>query len=128
MNEKKQKFCETLFWNESQNSNNHPCTFKLKKKELEACVMFFHVGCGNPAPIFQVICCCGQGGEARLAIMFVEETRKGGKKCIEDFTKHKILNKNDCMDVLDITEVCLRTAYSIKNMLGYVPLSLINPH
>ncbi|OAV94630.1 hypothetical protein PTTG_05157 [Puccinia triticina 1-1 BBBD Race 1] len=74
-----------------------------------------HVGRGDPASIFQMIGRCGRGGEAGLAILFVEENRKGGKNCVEDFTNPEVQTDDNRMDALAITPVCLRTVFSIDN-------------
>ncbi|POW14861.1 hypothetical protein PSHT_07243 [Puccinia striiformis] len=108
-----------------------------------------HVGRGDPASIFQMIGRCGRGGDKGLAIMFVEETRKGGKNCVDDFTKPYDQTDDDWMDALAFTPVCLRVAFSIDNQsvrshcrkkfrqttnitiphrLGYVPLFLDDPN
>ena len=109
-----------------------------------------HVGCGDPATIFQMIVWCGQGGNPGLAILFVEEKRRKGKNNISDFGDIEFQSNDDRMDALAITEVCLRIAFLVDNQLvqgfnllrvtkgidtynyeyrlGYIPLQVDDPN
>ncbi|OAV87061.1 hypothetical protein PTTG_10350 [Puccinia triticina 1-1 BBBD Race 1] len=71
---------------------------------------------------------CGRGGNAGLAILFVEPVRRNGKNNVPDFTNHEVQNDDDRMDALAITPVCLRVCFAIDNMLGYIPLSNEDPN
>ncbi|KAA1089736.1 ATP-dependent DNA helicase sgs1 [Puccinia graminis f. sp. tritici] len=85
------------------------------------------MGRADPSSICQMIGRCGRDGRAGLAIILVEKTRKGGKNCVDDFDQSKTQGHNNRMDALAITPVCLRIAFSIDNMLGYIPLSVEDP-
>ncbi|KAI7933567.1 hypothetical protein MJO29_016801 [Puccinia striiformis f. sp. tritici] len=94
----------------------HSCTGELDKQEI---VDEF---------VNKMIGRCGRGGEAGLAIMFVEENRRNGKNCVADFTNPYVQTDDDQMDALAITPVCLRVAFTLDNKLGYVPISPDNPN
>ncbi|KAH9458959.1 hypothetical protein Pst134EA_019111 [Puccinia striiformis f. sp. tritici] len=84
--------------------------------------MVVHMGRGDPANICQMIGRCGRDGRQGLAIMFVEKTRRKGKNTVDQFTRGAVQNEHDRMDALAITPLCLRVAFSMDNLLGYIPL------
>ncbi|KNE89797.1 hypothetical protein PSTG_16756 [Puccinia striiformis f. sp. tritici PST-78] len=84
--------------------------------------MVVHVGRGDPANICQMIGRCGRDGRQGLAIMFVEKNRRGGKNAVNQFKRGAFQNNLDRMDAMAITPLCIRVAYSLDNLLGYVPL------
>ncbi|POW00163.1 hypothetical protein PSHT_13221 [Puccinia striiformis] len=94
-----------------------------------------HLGRGDPSSICQMIGRCGRGDDnPGLGIMFVEKNRRTGKNKISDFPNHRafengyIPSDDDRMDALAITPVCLRVAFALDNMLGYIPLSNDDPN
>ncbi|PLW28070.1 hypothetical protein PCASD_22605 [Puccinia coronata f. sp. avenae] len=84
--------------------------------------MVAHVGRGDPAAIFQMIGRCGRDGKPGLAVMLVEKNRRGGKNKISQFCCGTNQTDLDQMDALAITPLCLRVAFLIDNLFGYVPL------
>ncbi|KNE88183.1 hypothetical protein PSTG_18422, partial [Puccinia striiformis f. sp. tritici PST-78] len=54
--------------------------------------------------------------------MFVEKNRRGGKNSIDQFQRGAVQTDQDRMDALAITPLCLRVAFSMDNLLGYIPL------
>ncbi|KNF03377.1 hypothetical protein PSTG_03318 [Puccinia striiformis f. sp. tritici PST-78] len=89
--------------------------------------MVSHVGRGDPANICQMIGRCGRDGNNGLAVMFMEKTRRGGKNHIHQFTRGATQTDLDRMDALAITPLCLRVAFSMDNLCGYVPLWADDP-
>ncbi|KAA1099874.1 ATP-dependent DNA helicase sgs1 [Puccinia graminis f. sp. tritici] len=87
-----------------------------------------HMGRGDPANIAQMIGRCGRDGKPGLAILFVEPTRKGGKNSVADFVDQQKQSDDDRMDALAITPICLRVAFAIDNMHGYIPVSKEDPN
>ncbi|PLW24035.1 hypothetical protein PCASD_14506 [Puccinia coronata f. sp. avenae] len=87
--------------------------------------MVVHMGRGDPANISQMIGRCGRDGRPGLEILFVEKNRKNGKNSVDQFPPTPV--DEDRMDALAVTPVCLRIAFSIDNLLGYVPISVDNP-
>ncbi|POW05826.1 hypothetical protein PSTT_09407 [Puccinia striiformis] len=93
-----------------------------------------HLGRGDPSSICQMIGRCGGDDNPGLGIMFVEKNRRTGKNKISDFPNHRafengyIPSDDDRMDALAITPVCLRVAFALDNMLGYIPLSNDDPN
>ncbi|KAH9464460.1 hypothetical protein Pst134EB_003994 [Puccinia striiformis f. sp. tritici] len=84
--------------------------------------MVVHMGRGDPANICQMIGRCGRDGRQGLAVMFVEKNRRGGKNSIDQFQRGAVQTDQDRMDALAITPLCLRVAFSMDNLLGYIPL------
>ncbi|KNE93766.1 hypothetical protein PSTG_12869 [Puccinia striiformis f. sp. tritici PST-78] len=84
--------------------------------------MVVHMGQGDRALICQMIGRCGRDRRPGLALMFVEKTRRKGKNLVEQFTQGATQDNADGIDALAITPVCLRIAFSLDNLLGYVPL------
>ncbi|KAH9808577.1 hypothetical protein DFH28DRAFT_908620 [Melampsora americana] len=86
-----------------------------------------HVGRGDPSCIEQMFGRCGRDGRPGLAILLVEENRRGGKNRIQDFVPNVPQSDDDRMDALGITEVCLRVAFCVDNWHGYIPLLNSDP-
>ncbi|KAH9470560.1 hypothetical protein Pst134EA_007807 [Puccinia striiformis f. sp. tritici] len=84
--------------------------------------MVAHMGRGDPASICQMIGRCGRDGKQGLAILFMEKTRRGGKNHVDQFTRGVTQTDVDRMDALAITHLCLRVAFSLDNIVGYIPL------
>ncbi|PLW18536.1 hypothetical protein PCANC_16183 [Puccinia coronata f. sp. avenae] len=82
-----------------------------------------HMGQGDPSAICQMIGCCGRDGKPGLAILFVEKTRTNGKNSISQFKAGVDQSDDDRMDALAVTPVCLRIAFAVDNLYGYIPLS-----
>ncbi|KNE98160.1 hypothetical protein PSTG_08624 [Puccinia striiformis f. sp. tritici PST-78] len=59
--------------------------------------------------------------------MLMEKTRRGGKNSIDQFTRGAVQTDLDRMDALAITTLCLRVAFSVDNLFGYVPLWADDP-
>ncbi|KAA1138596.1 ATP-dependent DNA helicase sgs1 [Puccinia graminis f. sp. tritici] len=93
--------------------------------------MVVHMGRGDPASISQMIGRCGRDGRPGLAILLVERSRRNGKNSIDQFplaaSTPPYQSDPDRMDALAITPVCLRIAFSLDNLLGYIPLSVDDP-
>ncbi|PLW43784.1 hypothetical protein PCASD_09397 [Puccinia coronata f. sp. avenae] len=89
--------------------------------------MIMNTGRGDPTAIFQMVGRCGQDGRPGLAILLVEKKRRGGKNQISDFVQGCEQSNDDRMDALAITPVCLRIAFSIDNLHGYIHLSFDDP-
>ncbi|EFP91556.2 uncharacterized protein PGTG_17610 [Puccinia graminis f. sp. tritici CRL 75-36-700-3] len=89
--------------------------------------MVVHMGRGDPASICQMIGRCGRDGRPGLAVMFVEKNRRNGKNTVDQFTPAAYQSDPDRMDALAITPVCLRIAFSMDNLLGYIPVSVDDP-
>ncbi|KAI7942920.1 hypothetical protein MJO29_012764 [Puccinia striiformis f. sp. tritici] len=89
--------------------------------------MVAHMGRGDPANICQMIGRCGRDGRQGLALMFVEKNRRGGKNSVDQFKRGAPQNDQDRMDALAITPMCLRVAFSMDNLLGYIPLWADDP-
>ncbi|KAI7936915.1 hypothetical protein MJO28_015814 [Puccinia striiformis f. sp. tritici] len=87
-----------------------------------------HMGRGDPASIAQMIGRCGRDGRPGLGIIFVEKNRKNGKNRVDQFPDPENQGDDDRMDALAITPVCLRIAFSLDNLVGYIPLSFDNPN
>ncbi|KAI7934516.1 hypothetical protein MJO28_016943 [Puccinia striiformis f. sp. tritici] len=92
--------------------------------------MVAHLGRGDPASLFQMIGRCGRDGRPGLSILFVEPHRRNGKNSVDDFEDDEPMDQTeyDRMDALAITPVCLRVAFSLDNLLGYIPLKLDDPN
>ncbi|KAA1067813.1 ATP-dependent DNA helicase sgs1 [Puccinia graminis f. sp. tritici] len=84
--------------------------------------MVTHIGRGDPASICQMIGRCGRDGKNGLAVLFVEKTCRNGKNTIDRFTRGAPQTDLDRMDALAITTLCLRVAFSLDNLVGYIPL------
>ncbi|KAA1084514.1 hypothetical protein PGT21_029971 [Puccinia graminis f. sp. tritici] len=82
-----------------------------------------HMGRGDPSNICQMIGRCGRDGRPGLAVLFVEKNRRNGKNHIEDFENVKEQTDDIRMDALAVTPVCLRIAFSLDNLHGYIPMS-----
>ncbi|POW18527.1 hypothetical protein PSHT_05724 [Puccinia striiformis] len=80
--------------------------------------------------LFQMIGRCGRDGRPGLSILFVEPHRRNGKNSVDDFEDDEPMDQteDDRMDALAITPVCLRVAFSLDNLLGYIPLKLDDPN
>ncbi|KAH9456485.1 hypothetical protein Pst134EB_012683 [Puccinia striiformis f. sp. tritici] len=89
--------------------------------------MVVHMGRGDPASICQMVGRCGRDGKLGLAVLFMEKNRRGGKNHIDMFRRGAVQTDLDRMDALAITPLCLRVAFSLDNLLGYVPLWADNP-
>ncbi|EFP74957.1 uncharacterized protein PGTG_01550 [Puccinia graminis f. sp. tritici CRL 75-36-700-3] len=89
--------------------------------------MVTHLGRGDPASISQMFGRCGRDGRQGLAIMFVEKIRRNGKNSVDQFGQGTYQSDLDRLDALAITPVCLRVAFAIDNLLGYIPLSVDDP-
>ncbi|KAI7955221.1 hypothetical protein MJO28_005621 [Puccinia striiformis f. sp. tritici] len=87
-----------------------------------------HMGRGDPASIAQMIGRCGRDGRPGLGIIFVEKNRKNGKNRVDRFPDPENQGDDDRMDALAITPVCLRIAFSLDNLIGYIPLSFDDPN
>ncbi|OAV88204.1 hypothetical protein PTTG_29115 [Puccinia triticina 1-1 BBBD Race 1] len=90
--------------------------------------MVVHMGRGDPASIVQMVGRAGRDGRPGLAILFVEKIRCNGKNSADDFKEGTTQSDDDRMDALAITPVCLRIAFSIDNLLGYIPLRVNDPN
>ncbi|KAH9441586.1 hypothetical protein Pst134EA_032814 [Puccinia striiformis f. sp. tritici] len=92
--------------------------------------MVAHLGRGDPVSLFQMIGRCGRDGRPGLSILFVEPHRRNGKNSVDDFEDDEPMDQteDDRMDALAITPVCLRVAFSLDNLLGYIPLKLDDPN
>ncbi|PLW49241.1 hypothetical protein PCANC_06911 [Puccinia coronata f. sp. avenae] len=102
------------------------CTMALSLgKNWKRVLMVTHVGRGDPAAICQMIGRCGQDGNPGLAVMLVEKNQRGGKNKISQFCHGTNQTDLDQMDALAITPLCLRVAFSIDNLFGYVPYGLM---
>ncbi|KAH9472135.1 hypothetical protein Pst134EA_002760 [Puccinia striiformis f. sp. tritici] len=66
---------------------------------------------------------CGRDGQPGLAIMFVEPKRRSGLNTLEAIAKADRTTDDVQMDSLAITPVCLRIAFSIDNLHGYIPMN-----
>ncbi|EFP84707.2 uncharacterized protein PGTG_10866 [Puccinia graminis f. sp. tritici CRL 75-36-700-3] len=86
-----------------------------------------HIGRGDPSLICQMIGRCGRDGRPGLAILMVETNRPNGKNSIADFPPNQVQTDEDRMDALAITPVCLRIAFSMDNLIGYIPLDFNDP-
>ncbi|KAH9471514.1 hypothetical protein Pst134EA_005409 [Puccinia striiformis f. sp. tritici] len=86
-----------------------------------------HMGRGDPASISQMIGRCGRDGRPGLAVLFMEKTRRKGKNSVAQFTRGAFQTDEDRLDALAITPVCLRIAFSLDNLLGYIPLWFDDP-
>ncbi|PLW23965.1 hypothetical protein PCASD_11013 [Puccinia coronata f. sp. avenae] len=84
-----------------------------------------HMGRGDPSAICQMIGRCGRDGKPGLAILFVEKTRTNGKNSIAQFKAGNggEQSDDDRMDALAVTPVCLRIAFAVNNLYGFIPLS-----
>ncbi|KAA1137117.1 ATP-dependent DNA helicase sgs1 [Puccinia graminis f. sp. tritici] len=89
--------------------------------------MVVHMGRGDPASICQMIGRCGRDGRPGLAVLFVEKNRRNGKNSVNQFAPAAYQSDPDRMDALAITPVCLRIAFSMDNLLGYIPVSVDDP-
>ncbi|KAA1069137.1 ATP-dependent DNA helicase sgs1 [Puccinia graminis f. sp. tritici] len=99
------------------------CTMALGlRQNWKQVWMVAHMGRGNPANVCQMIGRCGRDGKAGLAVMFVEKTRRGGKNTVDRFVRGQPQTDLDRMDAMAITPLCLRVAFSVDNLFGYVPL------
>ncbi|KAH9446126.1 hypothetical protein Pst134EB_023944 [Puccinia striiformis f. sp. tritici] len=81
------------------------------------------IGRGDPYCIAQMIGRCGRDGQPGLAIMFVEPKRRFGLNTLEAIAKADRTTDDVRMDSLAITPACLRIAFSIDNLHGYVPMN-----
>ncbi|POV96776.1 hypothetical protein PSTT_15467 [Puccinia striiformis] len=54
--------------------------------------------------------------------------RKNGKNRVDQFPDPENQGDDDRMDALAITPVCLRIAFSLDNLIGYIPLSFDDPN
>ncbi|PLW42578.1 hypothetical protein PCASD_05306 [Puccinia coronata f. sp. avenae] len=90
--------------------------------------MVTHLGRGDPASIIQMVGRAGRDGRPGLAVLFVEKNRRNGKNSLDAFVTGAPQIDDDQMDALAITPVCLRIAFSLDNLLGYIPLSLDDPN
>ncbi|KNE93805.1 hypothetical protein PSTG_12809 [Puccinia striiformis f. sp. tritici PST-78] len=86
-----------------------------------------HIGRGDPSLVCQMVGRCGRDGRPGLAILFVEPNQPKGKNKPEDFTPGQIQSDEDRMDALAVTPVCLRIAFSMDNLNGYIPLDFNDP-
>ncbi|WAR60684.1 hypothetical protein PtB15_9B623 [Puccinia triticina] len=86
-----------------------------------------HIGRGDPSLICQMVGRCGRDGRPGLAILFVEPNRPKGKNSVADFTPGQKQSDEDRMDALAVTPVCLRIAFSMDNLNGYIPLDKKDP-
>jgi superfamily II DNA helicase RecQ len=75
-----------------------------------------HMGRGDPSSINQMVGRCGRDGRLALAIMFMEKKRKYGKNKPEDFSNIKDISEDNRMDMLAVTPICLRIAFSLDNL------------
>ncbi|KAI7949393.1 hypothetical protein MJO28_008214 [Puccinia striiformis f. sp. tritici] len=89
--------------------------------------MVVHMGRGDPASICQMVGRCGRDGKLGLAVLFMEKNRRGGKNHIDMFRCGAVQTDLDRMDALAITPLCLRVAFLLDNLLGYVPLWADDP-
>ncbi|PLW06970.1 hypothetical protein PCASD_24525 [Puccinia coronata f. sp. avenae] len=81
-----------------------------------------HMGRGDPASIGQMIGRCGRDGKPGLAVLFVEKNQPKGKNQVGHFKRDEPQSNLNRMDALAVTPLCLRVAFAIDNMVGYVPL------
>ncbi|PLW56677.1 hypothetical protein PCANC_05128 [Puccinia coronata f. sp. avenae] len=81
-----------------------------------------HIGRGDPLCICQMIGRCGRDGRDALAVLLVEPKRKSGLNTPEAIRKANKLSNDTRMDSLAITPVCLRIAFSVDNLHGYIPM------
>ncbi|KNF02342.1 hypothetical protein PSTG_04546 [Puccinia striiformis f. sp. tritici PST-78] len=84
--------------------------------------MVAHMGRCDPASIGKMIGMCGRDGNHGLAILFMEKTRGGGKNHVHQFVCGMPQTDLDQMDALGITHLCLQVAFSLDNIVGYIPL------
>ncbi|OAV92770.1 hypothetical protein PTTG_27534 [Puccinia triticina 1-1 BBBD Race 1] len=82
-----------------------------------------HMGRRDPSNICQMMGCCGRDGRPGLALLFMEKKQRQGKNLIEDFAGLKEQSNDDYMDTLVVTLICLRIAFSLDNLHGYIPMS-----
>ncbi|KAI7952133.1 hypothetical protein MJO28_007817 [Puccinia striiformis f. sp. tritici] len=81
------------------------------------------IGRGDPSCITQMIGRCGRDGRPGLAIMFVEPKRRFGLNTLAAIAKADKTTDDVRMDSLAITPVCLRIAFSVDNLYGYIPIN-----
>ncbi|POV95739.1 hypothetical protein PSTT_16073 [Puccinia striiformis] len=81
------------------------------------------IGRGDPSCIAQMIGRCGRDGRPGLAIMFVEPKRRFGLNTLAAIAKADKTTDDVRMDSLAITPVCLRIAFSVDNLYGYIPIN-----
>ncbi|KAH9465108.1 hypothetical protein MJO28_006875 [Puccinia striiformis f. sp. tritici] len=86
-----------------------------------------HIGRGDPSLICQMVGQCGRDGRPGLAVLFVESNRPKGKNSVADFVPGQKQSDKDRMDALAVTPVCLRIAFSMDNLIGYIPLDFNDP-
>ncbi|EFP86717.2 uncharacterized protein PGTG_13099 [Puccinia graminis f. sp. tritici CRL 75-36-700-3] len=89
--------------------------------------MVAHMGRADPAQIAQMIGRCGRDGRDGLALLFMEKNRRSGKNSVDQFKMGSAQTDEDRVDALAITPVCLRVAFSLDNLRGYVPLRFDDP-
>ncbi|PLW28600.1 hypothetical protein PCANC_24607 [Puccinia coronata f. sp. avenae] len=88
----------------------------------------FHMGCGDPLCICQMMGRCGRDSKPGLAFLFMEPKRRFGINKIEAVTKANKQMDNTRMDCLAITPMCLRIAFSMDNLYGYIPTNRDDPN
>ncbi|KAI7958064.1 hypothetical protein MJO29_006281 [Puccinia striiformis f. sp. tritici] len=86
------------------------------------------MGRGDPSCIGQMMGRCGRDGRPGLAILFMEKKRKFGLNSLEAIAKADKEDDDVRMDSLAMTPVCLRIAFSVDNLYGYIPMDRDDPN
>ncbi|PLW26394.1 hypothetical protein PCANC_27792 [Puccinia coronata f. sp. avenae] len=115
--------------------------FKKKEFPMISCTMalglgqnwkrvcrVFHMVRGDPSCICQMMGLCGRNSKPGLAVLFMEPKRRFGINKIEAVTKADKQMDDTRMDCLAITPMCLRIAFSMDNLYGYIPTNRDNPN
>ncbi|KAI7948709.1 hypothetical protein MJO29_010374 [Puccinia striiformis f. sp. tritici] len=86
-----------------------------------------HIGCGDSSLICQMVGQCSRDGQPGLAVLFVESNGPKGKNSVADFVPGQKQSDKDWMEALAVTPVCLHIAFSMDNIIGYIPLDFNDP-
>lgn len=90
------------------------CTMALGMGQNWSCCRWVIVmGDGDPADTLQMLGRCGRDRRPGLGIIFVPESRMGGRNTLEDFDGLTVHSDDDRMDGLRRTECCLRAAFNV---------------
>ncbi|KAH9453136.1 hypothetical protein Pst134EB_017068 [Puccinia striiformis f. sp. tritici] len=91
------------------------------------------MGQGDPSCIGQMMGRCGRDGRPGLAILFKEKKRKFGLNSLKAIAKADKEDDNVRMDLsseqlVSAVPVCLRIAFSVDNLYGYIPMDRDDPN